>query len=607
MSASPRREPPRRQTLDETALALDETLVELEVVVRLVRAELVSASRQATPDVIRRAGADVERSVRAVGRRVRQLGDAAVPSPLRSAGVEAERRVDEAADRIHEAALTGTAAQVRLASRDAERLVRQAGGLLRQASASTRPHLIRNAARVDMALDSGQRRLFRVLWFTVPPGSVAWDIHFQALLVSRFLTDIALQALLYGTLIAVVRRGGGAFDAALVGTAFLLPGVVLGLYGGSVADAMSKRVALAGAYIAMGLLCFAVPLVLGTGFKSLLLILFAVRALHQISQPSEASAVPLVADAEELASANSFMSLASSAGEVIGKAAIAPLIVRSFGVEHVVTLAGVVFLLAFTRVFELTPPREVARTARSRLLVNNAEVLHWLLHRRRVLWMLLLAGLASTVGVVLGMLGPVYVAEVLHIDPAFTLYVFMPAAGGLLIALAVAPRLIAATGERFAAALGFAIAATAMVGFGLIDPVTERVLPWLVEFPGISRQLEVAAGLSVPLGFGITLAAASAQTYVGRSVPPELQGRTFAAMGVLKDGLAIVPLLGLALAAGALGSRLVFAAAPLILLALALAVDIAAGPFRRVRAQRAQLADDAAASASDQPTRMIGR
>lgn len=583
MAASPKRAPQRRQTLDETALALDETLVELEVVVRLVRAELIAASRHATPDVILRAGADVERSVRAVARRVRRLGDSSAPAPLRDAGAEAERRVDEAADRIHEAALSGAPAQVRLASRDAERLVRQAGGLLRQASASTRPRLIRNAARVDMALDSGQRRLFRILWFTVPPGSVVWDRHFQALLASRFLTDIALQALLYGTLIAVVRRGGGAFDAALVGTAFLLPGVLLGLHGGSVADAMSKRVALAGAYITMGMLCFAVPIVLGTGFKSLLLILFAVRALHQISQPSEASAVPLVADAEELASANSFMSLASSAGEVIGKAAIAPLVVSTFGVEHVVTLAGVVFIVAFTRVFELTPPREIARTARTRLLADNREALRWLLHTRRVLWMLLLAGLASTVGVVLGMLGPVYVSEVLHIDPAYTLYVFMPAAGGLLLALAIAPRLIAAIGERLAAAIGFAIAATAMFGFGVIDPLTERVLPWLVELPLISRQLEVAAGLSVPLGFGITLAAASAQTYVGRSVPAELQGRMFAVMGVLKDGLAIVPLLGLALAAGALGSRLVFAAAPLILLALALSVDIVAGRFRGVR------------------------
>jgi hypothetical protein len=239
----------------------------------------------------------------------------------------------------------------------------------------------------------------------------------------------------------------------------------------------------------------------------------------------------------------------------------------------------VLFLLAFTRVFQLTPVRESTRI-RTRLLADNREALRWLLGARRVFWMLLLAGLASTVGVVLGMLGPVYVSEVLGVDPANTLYVFMPAAGGLLIALAVAPRLIAAVGERLSAAIGFTVAAAAMIGFGLIDPLTERVVPWLVELPGIDRRLEVAAALSVPLGFGITLAAAAAQTYVGRSVPLDLQGRMFALMGVLKDGLAIVPLVGLAAAVGIFGSRPVLTAAPLVLLVLALFVDTIAGRFR---------------------------
>ena len=90
--------------------------------------------------------------------------------------------------------------------------------------------------RIDEAIGRGQARVFRVLWFRVPPGSVAWNVNFQALLASRFLSDIALQALLYGALSAAARGGGRAFDAALIGTAYLLPGVLLGLWGGAVAD-----------------------------------------------------------------------------------------------------------------------------------------------------------------------------------------------------------------------------------------------------------------------------------------------------------------------------------------------------------------------------------
>ena len=113
--------------------------------------------------------------------------------------------------------------------------------------------------RVEHAVDRGQARIFRVLWFMVPSGSVARNLQFQQLLASRFLTDIALQALLYGALIASARAEGSAIDAALLGSAYLLPGVLLGMFGGVVADALPKRVALAGSYLTMGVLSLAIP------------------------------------------------------------------------------------------------------------------------------------------------------------------------------------------------------------------------------------------------------------------------------------------------------------------------------------------------------------
>jgi MFS family permease len=581
MPARDRQRARKHPTLPETEAALEETLVELEAIVRLAGAQIFALPAQATPEAVRRTGVDVERNLRAAADRVRALRQWALPDPLRDADRDAERLVREAAERVFRASQAGTPQQLRSAGREADRLLTEAGSRLRQASAAARPALVRQAARLDRALDRGQRHLFRILWFTVPPGSVAWDLHFQALVVSRFLTDVAMQALLYGTLIAVVRRDGDALDAALIGTAYLLPGTVLGLHGGAIADALPKRVALAGAYVAMGLLCFAVPLVLGTGLEALLLILFTVRVLHQISQPSEASAVPLVADSDELASANSLMSLASSAGEVVGKAVLAPVLVLRYGVDPVITLAGVLFILAFTRVFELQPERERQAVRRVRLAAGAGEAMRWLAVERRVLWMLLLAALASTVGVVLGILGPAYVDEVLGVDPSFAMYVFLPAGLGLLVALAAAPWLIGMAGERWVAAGGFALAAAAITGLGLVDGVTRVVGPLLpLDVPGIRRELEVAGLLSLPVGAGITLAAAAAQTYVGRYVPPPIQGRAFALAGVLKDGLAILPLLALGALAHDLGVRAVLAAAPAVLLALALAIDLFAGHFR---------------------------
>ncbi len=446
--------------------------------------------------------------------------------------------------------------------------------------------------RIDEALDRGQARAFRVLWFWMPAGSVARNPQFQSLLASRFLADMAQQALLFGALIATARRGGGAFEAGVLGAAFLLPGVALGMYGGAVADQLPKRVALAGAYVGMGALTLAIPLTLGGDFLSLLLVLFLVRVLFQVSQPSEASTVPLVASTEELAGATSMLGLVSSAGELIGKALLAPLIVRAFGVNPVTILAGLLFLLSATRVFDLRPaPRAGAEGAAAGPAPpppSTPAALRWLLERPVVLLMLVLAGLASTVNVVLGILGPQYVREVLNVDPANALYVFAPAPAGLLAALAAAPLLIRRYGERPVGVAGFALVAAVMTALGLVEPISATAgRLFFLGIPGVGQKVEMAALLSIFLGFGVTLAAVATQTYVSRIVPLPIQGRAFALLGVLKDGLAILPLLALGAVASVVGVAAVITVAPAFLLALAVGIDRLVSHWRAREARAA--------------------
>jgi hypothetical protein len=324
-------------------------------------------------------------------------------------------------------------------------------------------------------------------------------------------------------------------------------------------------------------------------------VIFAVRGLHQISQPSEASAVPLVANRAELASAISFISFASSAGEVIGKALLAPLLVVVWGVNPVIVLAGVLFFLSSSRIFKLqTRPVRVARerntppaSPRSRSgggaggegngladHFTTRTALDYLFAEPGVLWMLLLAAMASTVNVVLGVLGPQYAQAVLDVDAAKAVYVFAPAPIGLVVALAVAPALIARAGERLVAGIGFGLVAVAGTGLGLVQPLVQH-LGWLLFFdiPGVGSKVEMAALLSILLGTGMTFAAAAAQTFVTRNIPLEIQGRTNALLGMLKDGMAIPSLLLLGSVASAVGVRTVITVAPAVLLVAALFVD----------------------------------
>ena len=447
--------------------------------------------------------------------------------------------------------------------------------------------------RIDTAIDSGQAKLFRVLWFALPPQSIARNLGFQALLVSRFLSDIALQALLFAALINSAQNQGDEGDAALIGICFLLPGLVLGLWGGAVADALPKRLVLTIAYLLMGSICFILPVSFGVNSTSLLMVLLLVRVLHQITQPAEASAAPLVANDEELASANSFLSLSSSAGEVLGKAILAPIFVSVWGLNSVTLMAGILFLISSLRITRFTPNSDVVlnkrndanqkeNPAQSTVVTSRSmqfsthpkhtslDAVKWLLSEKDTLLMLLLAAMASTVGVVLTILGPKYVISALGVAPEYAFYVFAPASLGVIAGVLIAPKLIHTLSENSVGMLGFLLVALGVSSLGQIEAANDLAQFFLiVDIPRINDQTETAGALSLFIGLGITLAAAATQTYIGKFVPIVIHGRIFALLGVLKDGLAIPQLVAIGILADFIGVENVLTFAPIAIVIVA--------------------------------------
>ena len=430
----------------------------------------------------------------------------------------------------------------------------------------------------DRVLDHGQRHAFRWLWFFLPETSVAKDLRFQQIVASRFFSDAGQQALAYGALIVVARNGGSALDLALIGVAALLPAALLGLYGGEVADALPRRVALAGIYNLQALFCFLVPFVAGTDLWSLFALILAVNALGQVSGPTESAVLPLVATEQQLASATSLVHFASSAGTAFGTALLAPILVLVLGEESVMYVAGGLLIVAATRVFDL-PTGEPPRTIRlARPSARLLPALRTLSQQPAVSTMLFVAVLSGTANIVLQTLAPSYVVAALHVDAANAVYVFAPSAAGLLTALAAGPALMKLWGERVSALLGFLITTVDLLLLGLVDRVTDVIDPinpvHALSLAGIdlNAELRTAALLALPLGFSIALTTTSVQTYLNRRVPLGYQGRTFALQSVLKNGIAIVPLLTLGAAASTFGVEPVLIASPIVLLALAYAL-----------------------------------
>lgn len=426
----------------------------------------------------------------------------------------------------------------------------------------------------DRLLDEAQGRFFGFLWAFLPEPAIARDRRFQHLMASRFLSDAGQKSLAFGALVAVARDGGSAFEVALVGVAALIPPAVLGLYGGAVADELPQRVALAGAYAGQAALCFIVPPLFGTDLPVVLIVLFAVNVLGQVSGPTESSVLPLVASEEQLASAASMINLAASAGGGIAMALLAPMLVRSAGLEPVFYLAGGLLVLAASRVFDLPVGSRRIKIALPRPEARVRPAIRWVAQHPAVATMIILAVLATTVNLVLMTLAPRYVEAVLDTDAADTAYVLAPSAVGVVLALIAAPTIMRVRGERVAAMVGLAVGTLCLFSLGMVTTVATVIDPVnpvrLLELAGagIGEKLRTASLLALPLAFGVSLAATSVQTYINRRVPLSLQGRTFAIQSALANGVAIVPLLALGVAATRFGTDRVLLVSPFLVLVL---------------------------------------
>ena len=429
-------------------------------------------------------------------------------------------------------------------------------------------------AAADRALDQAQARGFRFLWAILPEPEIARDPRFQHILFSRFLSNAGQEALAFGALIAVARDNGSALELALIGVAALAPATLLGMYGGAVADELPKKLALAGAYSAQALLCFLVPSLLGTSLPVVLVLIFLVNTIGQISSPAESSVLPLVASDEHLASGVSLINLAGGAGSGFGMAVLAPVIVRTTGLEVVFYVAGALLLLAASRVFDL-PVGD--RAWRGRLMPIELRVrpaFSWIMQRPAVAMIIIVAALAGTVNHVLVTLAPRYVEEVLRTDAANTAFVLLPSSAGVVLGLVAAPTIMRLRGERVAALLGLVVGATFLTLLGLVNNIDAVIEPWnplrILGLFGVSTggPLRTASILSLPLSFGVSLAAASAQTYINRRVPLRFQGRTFAMQSSLRSGAAMVALVTLGAAASRFGADRVLLATPVVLAVL---------------------------------------
>jgi MFS family permease len=438
--------------------------------------------------------------------------------------------------------------------------------------------------RFDRFIGRREADVFATLGHFLPDASVARSRRLQHLLFGKVLSDMARDAAKYAAVVAVVVSTTSAFESSLVTVGMLLPAAMVGLYAGEVADSVAKRTAIAAAYGTSGMACFIIPTLFGTSVAPMIGLVFAVTALSQLASPAENSVLPLVASDRQLATATSMLGLASSIGTALGTAILAPFLLRLTNARIVFYAAGVLLLLATSRVLHIHSKRDVGSPSATWIPTRAScgSALTWLGAHRAVATMVGVSVLAGALNIIMAALAPIYVLDVLKSDPTNAVFVMGPSGVAMTLAILLAPWCIGLLGERLTAALGFGLAVVSLMALGLVqsdvglllDPINPVRAAGMVGL-NLSQELRTATMLGVPLGLGVGLTDNSVKTYISRRVPLGYQGRVFAARNTFESAFAILPLLMLSGLASLIGVGAILILAPLALyLGVLLLLDV---------------------------------
>lgn len=358
-----------------------------------------------------------------------------------------------------------------------------------------------------------RKRDFRLMW--------------SAQLVSTIgssLTDLAAGILVY-------QVTQSALNVGLVLMVTALPTLVVGLVAGVFVDRFDRKRILLASDLLRGLLVLSIPFsVHNWGLPALYVIVFLAATVRQFFDPAWESVLPEIATEEELAGANSFLSISSFGSTAVGFAAAGLLAGINIDIPFYIDAAtfGLSFVLVLLVRIKKMPPAETTTVG---VVFSNLKEGAQTLWRIPVLRSLLIAGL------------PVFLS--------FGLW------NTLLLPMAI--RALDATAFEYGlqeglTSVGFVISALLMAKF--YDRIPDG--QWMVASILLMGVFGVLYGLAPNIQIGILLvgitgflnspSSIARRTLLQRNTPREMRGRVFSAFFVSRDVVFLIGMAGAGLA-----------------------------------------------------------
>ena len=436
-----------------------------------------------------------------------------------------------------------------------------------------------------MAGDVAKPRVRRWRWETLTGGTtLLQEDAFRRLWFGRVLSHTGMNAVLYTLLVLAVGDGAGAsIKSALFITAYLLPTAILATISGVLVDRLPKNQVLSAVNIVrLGLML--ILLMSDTSLWIIYIIALLLATASQFSTPAEAAALPQVVKSDQLTSANSVGNLGGLLSQVVGFAVLAPIFLNLgfVGPKPLFFIAAVLF--GGAAVMFLSIRRLSAREIDVEGLVDAVREVRkqfaqaWdTLSRDLGAYMsVIIVVLASTASLVGVTLMPLFTQEALGIPVRNAIFVFLPAALGVLAGLRLVQWLERRIPKGWLVGAGFGMFAASFVGLALTRPfgaiLEDMNLLGLFDpgpFGDTSARIVVAVVFSTLAAFAFSVVGVSSRSLLNQRLPMDIQGRVFAAQHVLTNLASIPPILLAGLLAVVFGVELVMVLTVVILVGIA--------------------------------------
>lgn len=388
------------------------------------------------------------------------------------------------------------------------------------------------------------------------------DPIYRSFWLSRLLSQTAQGAILYALLILVTDMTDASIYTSMFVICAILPALVFGLPAGVSVDSIPR------APFLVILNFFRVLFILGlVGADLSLTGIFAVAlglwTIHQFYSPAESALMASLVQRSDFLRAQSLSNLALSIAQALGLVVIAPVVLRLSGPSTLFAICGVLWI-ASAVLIGLLPSRRTERLPLRRRTGSLRQNLGngWRLVRNdpaiyEVFVDDMLVGIGGSALVVLL---PLYLRGVLNTGAENTVFVFAPAALGLLIGLRLAPVVGSIIGGRRTATVALIFFALVVGMLGYIDHVL-MFFDEILNLPvaeaanrlGLAPLTLMVMLLSVPAGLATSIGSVSARSVMLVRAPAEMRGQVIATQSLFQNVGALIPTLMAGIAADIIG------------------------------------------------------